>query len=89
MSRYTDDPRWQRARHRKLRTQPTCERCGNPATQVHHIDGKGLDGPNAYRDTNLEALCTPCHSRHTAATTTGGWRTKPRHRPPQPHPGLL
>lgn len=90
MSRYTTDPRWQRVRRRKLAEHPACERCGAPATDVHHVDGKGLDGPGAYRIENTEALCHSCHSKHTAATTAGGWRAYPRRRrPAEPHPGLI
>lgn len=90
MSRYTSDARWVRVRNRKLRQQPACERCGKPATDVHHIDGQGLTGPDRYNIANTESLCHSCHAKETAATTYGGFRTPPRRRPnDQPHPGLV
>jgi hypothetical protein len=43
-----------------------CERCGDRATDIHHIYGRGKD-----RDvvSNLMALCRPCHSlAHSSIT---------------------
>jgi len=87
MSRYTNDARWKRVRARKLAQQPTCERCGEPATDVHHMDERGLAGPQGYLIENTEALCHSCHSKIT--TRYGVGRKHPRRRPPEPHPGLL
>jgi len=89
MSKYTNDARWKRVRRRKLAEQPGCQRCDQPATDVHHIDGRGLAGPEGYAIENTESLCHSCHSKHTNATTYGGWRTKPRRREPERHPGLI
>jgi len=38
-----------------------------PATEVHHIVPLDKGGSNA--DENLQALCKPCHSRHTLSET--------------------
>lgn len=37
-----------------------------PATDVDHIDGTGRNGPHAYEEWNLQALCHRCHSIKTA-----------------------
>src|SRR5690349_18252033 len=87
MSRYTTDPRWKRVRAAKLAQQPTCERCGEPATDVHHKDEAGLDGPAAYSIENAEALCHSCHSKHTARD--GVAKKGRRLREPEQHPGLV
>jgi hypothetical protein len=41
-----------------------CEMCGAKATDIHHIDARGMGGdPQGKKDTieNLQALCRPCH----------------------------
>src|SRR5213596_795658 len=38
-----------------------CERCGEPATDRHHID----DDPINNDRSNIEFLCHSCHSRET------------------------
>jgi 5-methylcytosine-specific restriction endonuclease McrA len=87
VSRYTLDARWKRVRRAKLAATPTCERCPEPATDVHHVDERGLDGQLAYAIENTEALCHSCHSKQTARFGVG--RKVPRKRPREPHPGLL
>lgn len=67
------DARWQRTRRRYLREHPTCVVCGQPATDVDHIDGLGPHGPRGHDPTNLRSLCHPCHSRRTARDQPGGW----------------
>ena len=39
-----------------------CEVCGNPATDIHHIDARGMGGSKTkdYIE-NLQALCRGCH----------------------------
>jgi len=51
---------WQRLRAAKLRQNPLCERCGAPATVVHHKDHNQF---NDFWD-NLEAVCRACHEEH-------------------------
>jgi 5-methylcytosine-specific restriction endonuclease McrA len=87
VSRYTNDRRWKRVRRLKLAQTPDCERCGQPATDVHHKDERGLAGPAGYAIENTESLCHSCHSRITARFGVG--RKAPRRRGPEPHPGLL
>ena len=58
---------WKRTRAAQLRSAPLCERhlgAGQTvlALEVHHRDG---DSSNDHPD-NLESLCRPCHSAHTA-----------------------
>lgn len=45
---------------------PWCTVCGERATDVDHIDGSGRNGPRAYDERNLQALCHPHHSSKTA-----------------------
>lgn len=89
MSRYTTDRRWKAVRRRKLERTPVCERegCDARATDVHHVDELGLDGPKAYAITNTQALCHSCHSKQTARF--GVARKGPRKRPLEQHPGLI
>lgn len=73
------DEAWQRVRRRVLRARPICEEpgCTLPATDVHHIDGRGPRGDNS--DGNLRALCHSHHSRITAAEN--GSFGRPTNRP--------
>ena len=62
---------WRRLRDRFLKANPLCVRCLErdevvPATHAHHVEER-LDNPErALDETNLEALCGPCHSAHHA-----------------------
>lgn len=72
---------WFRTRARYLRDHRVCEDCGAPGgkespLEVHHLDGRGPNGPAGHDETNLRALCKPCHSRHTAADQPGGWNQR-------------
>jgi 5-methylcytosine-specific restriction enzyme A len=60
------DHRWRRFRARFLSKHSTCELCGKPATDPHHLDGLGPKGPRGFDETNLQALCHSCHSRLTS-----------------------
>lgn len=69
-SKVYDTKRWQMVRAVKLANQPQCETCGAPATDVdHHVPLRQGGAP--YDQTNLVALCHPCHSRKTALEL--GW----------------
>ena len=52
----------------KLSINPFCERCEplTPATEVHHIKDAKKYPELFYEIDNLESLCKPCHSSHTA-----------------------
>ena len=60
---------WKRIRDRFITAHPLCEECRKrgvitPAQEVHHI--KPLSQGGTHAESNLMALCTPCHSRITA-----------------------
>lgn len=59
--------RWRRARAAYLDSvRHVCERCGRPATIVHHrrhITPENVGDPATTLDpSNLEALCQDCHN---------------------------
>jgi len=63
---------WRKIRTLYISKHPLCEECEKsgrlvPATEVHHIIPLDEGGSNA--DENLQALCKPCHSRHTLNET--------------------
>lgn len=64
--------RWERTRANMLNAQPYCQ-CGQPATDVHHLDGLGPTGPRGHDYMNLKAMCHSCHSKVTATEQQGGW----------------
>ena len=60
---------WKRIRDRYIAVHPLCEECKRqgkltPATEVHHILPLARGG--THDESNLMALCTPCHSAITA-----------------------
>lgn len=55
---------WRATRAAFLRRHPTCEGCGQPATEAHHVVRKRDGGDDS--DGNLVAYCRACHSRVTA-----------------------
>lgn len=66
--RFYKSRNWQRTRDAYLESRHRiCERCGGPATIVHHkryIDAGNVDDPSVTLDfENLEALCQTCHNR--------------------------
>jgi 5-methylcytosine-specific restriction enzyme A len=73
------DAHWRRTRAAYLANHPRCEQpgCGLPAVDVNHLDGLGPRGPRGHDFTNLEALCHPHHSQHTARAQPGGWNARP------------
>ena len=57
---------WRKIRARFLAEHPLCEQCRKEgrltkATEVHHI--VPLDHGGTHDESNLMALCKPCHSR--------------------------
>lgn len=67
------DAKWRKTRKAYLTAHPYCETCGEPATDVHHLDGCGPLGPFGHDHRNLQALCHFCHSQETAVAQPGGW----------------
>lgn len=66
---------WPAIRKRFLTQHPLCEQCRREgrvtaAAEVHHI--LPLSQGGSHEETNLMALCKPCHSRITA-TEGGRW----------------
>jgi hypothetical protein len=62
-------PGWPVIRAAQLAAFPLCYECGAPATDVHHVDGRGAgDGPG-----NLQSLCGRCHRRVTAKEGGHSW----------------
>ncbi|MBU5426166.1 HNH endonuclease [Tissierella pigra] len=60
---------WKRIRDRYITAHPLCEECKRqgkltPAAEVHHILPLARGG--THDESNLMALCTPCHSAITA-----------------------
>lgn len=73
------DRRWRAVRKAYLAAHPTCEcsvTCIEPATDVDHRDGLGLQGTLAYEWSNLRAMSHGHHSQHTARTSPGGWNRR-------------
>jgi 5-methylcytosine-specific restriction protein A len=60
---------WKIIRQRYLRGHPVCEapHCPMPASDVHHVDGRGPLHDNS--PSNLVALC---HRHHSQITARGG-----------------
>ena len=66
---------WRKLREQVLREEPLCKIClmqgaVTPATDVDHKIPKSMGGTDAR--TNLQSLCSTCHSRKTA-TEDGGY----------------
>lgn len=64
--------RWHTIRDLYIQKHPLCESClalGRhvPAEEVHHI--KPVTDGGTHDDSNLRALCKPCHSAITLADT--------------------
>jgi 5-methylcytosine-specific restriction protein A len=69
MNRFYAGTRWRRFRRLYLFDNPACEECLErgvvvPAVIVHHVQER-RDRPDlAYEESNMRALCKPCHDRH-------------------------
>ena len=53
--------KWSNLRNRWLRWNPTCNRCGRPGEEVHHLVPRALRPDLMYDLDNLETLCKSCH----------------------------
>ena len=74
------DHRWRKIRNRYIHAHPLCEDCLDtgrytPAAEVHHI--LPLEHGGTHDESNLRALCKPCHSRQSALDDDR-WRRAPR-----------
>ncbi len=59
------DRDWYAFRADYLRRYPACRRCGQPATEAHHVVPLRAGGLR-FDPSNLEPLCKPHHSQVTA-----------------------
>lgn len=51
----------------KIPEDCSCEVCGSPAIDIHHIEARGMGGdPQGKKDVieNLQALCRKCHNEY-------------------------
>lgn len=65
------DRRWGVFSRRFRLRHPACAVCGRFASQVDHIVPIA-DGGRMYDESNLQSLCTSCHSKKTVAQTGFG-----------------
>ena len=54
--------KWRRERGAYLSLNPTCRRCGEPATIVDHVRPHKGDWSLFWQRSNWQPLCVPCHS---------------------------
>lgn len=61
---------WRKLRKLKLAQNPVCEQCQRRlAREVDHVKPRAQHPELALDITNLQSLCTPCHSRKTIRET--------------------
>ncbi len=60
---------WRKLRAEWLAYQPDCVSCGAHATTVDHRAPWRIAGLDPLDLTNLQSLCTPCHSRKSMGET--------------------
>ena len=65
---------WLRCRKMYLRRNPLCNRCGEPASHVHHIVDRSERPDLTLSSDNLEPLCHSCHSKETRKRQVSGRR---------------
>jgi len=58
-------PKWRALRSEKLRQNPSCEICGQPATEVHHKVPHRGDMDLFLDWDNLMSICSKCHGLQT------------------------
>lgn len=79
-------PNWVSIKKRILeRDQRRCYVCGGPATEVDHLVNVAAGG--THDDTNLAAICVPCHRHKTQQEARAARVTQKR--ASERHPGLL
>jgi len=77
---YLRSPEWARRRSAALdQARHCCQRCGAPATEVHHTTYERLRNERA---SDLEALCGACHieadRQRRAKSESGSWSRRVR-----------
>ena len=63
--------RWQKARQTFLGDNPTCRRCGQPATVVDHITPHKGNTELFWSVSNWQPMCKACHDTKTAREDGG------------------
>jgi 5-methylcytosine-specific restriction protein A len=72
----TYDKAWREVRNLYLAHHQICELCGmRQASEVHHVIAVE-DGGARLEESNLQALCKPCHSRLTIRSPRGFGRAR-------------
>jgi 5-methylcytosine-specific restriction endonuclease McrA len=61
-ARFYASGEWRSMRQAHLTANPTCVRCGAPATHADHIEAIALGG---RQDGALQSLCRACHATKT------------------------
>ena len=64
-----NSPKWKALRDGKLKDTPSCEKCGAPATEVHHIVPHRGNMALFLDWDNLMSLCNKCHRLQTIKET--------------------
>jgi 5-methylcytosine-specific restriction endonuclease McrA len=85
---YEPIPGWSAISRRILRRDGhRCYVCRGEAKQVDHVVPVAAGG--THHDSNLAAICSPCHAEKTARERAEGIERMPRRRrQPEQHPGL-
>lgn len=71
LDRFLNRAAWRKCREWYRRRNPLCERCRAagrfvPSAVVHHKIDRRERPDLAYDESNLEALCEPCHNAESA-----------------------
>jgi len=74
--RFYNSAAWRKLRLLKLDDNPLCERCEKEglttaAVHVHHVKARKAHPDLELDIDNLEALCSPCHTRHEKTKPKG------------------
>jgi len=84
---YAQPGNWKTTRRRILeRDGHTCYLCAGPAVTVDHLVNVAAGG--GHEDTNLAAVCKPCHDRKSARERVTGQRSR-KARTQAQHPGFI
>ena len=60
-----NSPKWRTLRAEKLRQCPQCEKCGDKATEVHHVLPHNGNWDLFLDTDNLMSICHACHLKET------------------------
>lgn len=63
--------RWRKASKEYLKSNPVCAKCGQPATEVHHVIPHRGDESVFWAESNWQGLCHMCHVEETKREARG------------------